>query len=363
MGNFTTLWGDIEVKAESIIPAKTDPPASTTAATAAEVEKTEPDSADDEGVVTATKDAADVTGAKDDEEPEYEFSEEDVSKAYTMLEEQGVLDLGPDDEFENSPKGIAEAVAVTVKNKLQKEIDSIPKVVQEFYYHVAEGNSPDEFVPSDGMRWEKFSLDTEEEENAVLAELYRSQGMSDEEIQEELDDIIDPDKRTKKAEKALDVLIKTEKLLDAQAELTRVAERKAHEAAQLAEIEQVKKTIDSTKEIAGFELDDSKREAFKNYLFKVNPKSGKTQMQENMSSEQRRMTIAYLDFVNYNKADLTTEVASQLTKDRKKKLSRYTDKNIRNSNSSEVVKTATNKNSGPLTFPSIFGTQKIEIED
>ncbi|KKL91503.1 hypothetical protein LCGC14_1894020, partial [marine sediment metagenome] len=109
--------------------------------------------------------------------------------------------------------------------------------------------------------------------------------------------------------------------------------------------------------------DKEKREAFKTYLFTPNKRTGQTQMQENMADEKRRMTIAFLDFVNYTKADLTKEEITKLTKKRKKKLVQFTDKNVENKNSSASVKTKTDAGKGKLIIPSIFGPKTIEIED
>lgn len=366
MAKFNSIWGDLEVREENITPVAppATPPTPTPSASVAKENEGEEEEEGDIAVGAATVAPA-STPAKEPsgEEDEYEFSEDDVSKAYTMLEEEGVLELGEDDEFENSPQGLAAAVATTVKNKLAKEIAAIPKVVQDFYSHVMEGKNPTEFVAEGvGPTWAEFELATEDDEVLVLEELYRAQGMTEEEIEEEIQDL-DPDKRAKKAAKALDVLIKQEEKTVQEEAIRAAQEEKQAEQARLKEIQDLKTTIDTIPEIAGFTLDAPKRAAFKDYLFKVNPRTGKTQMQENMSSEERRLTIAYLDFINYNKADVEKAVATELTKERKKKLSRYTDKNVQNSNSSGVVKTKTNKSAGSIVFPSIFGTQKIEIED
>ena len=143
-------------------------------------------------------------------------------------------------------------------------------------------------------------------------------------------------------------------------------EKKNEQAAlkqQKEEISKIEKTIDEADEYAGFKLDEKKKKAFKDYLFKVNPRTGKTQMQENMMNADRKLTVAFLDFVNYSKADLEKEVASGLTKDRKKKLARFTDKNVANVNGSKSVTTKTNTNRGKIKFPTIFGNTSIELED
>lgn len=279
-----------------------------------------------------------------------------------MLDEEGVLDISDEDELEQTPKGLADAIAITIRNKVEKEFKSIPPVVKDFYDHIMEGNSPAEFKAGEShIDWSEVSDSDDSLKVMALKILYKKQGMSDEDIHEEIEEITSSNKLDKKGVAAIDVLAK-QQLEDADKEAEkRAKEEAAFEKQRETEINELKSTIDSSKEIAGFELDDSKRKAFKDYLFKVDPRTGKTQMQENMASEERRMTIAFLDFVNYNKSDLKKEVTTSLTKTRKKQLSKYTDKNLKNTNTA-TVKTQNNK-SGSIKFPSIFGTQKIEIED
>ena len=86
-------------------------------------------------------------------------------------------------------------------------------------------------------------------------------------------------------------------------------------------------------------------------------------MQQNMADDSRRLQIAFMDFINYNKEDISKEISTGLTKTRKKKLARYSDKSVSNANSSASVKTKTNAGKGKIKFPTIFGNSTIEIED
>jgi len=302
---------------------------------------------------------------KGDGEPEYEFTEDDISKAYTMLLEEDVLEAEEDQEFEGTTTGLADAVAATVQSKLKKEIAAIPEVVQEFYSHVINGEDPSSFTPTQAeTMWDEYDISEEAAQEATLRALYKSQEMTEEDIEEEIEDIKAADKLEKKAEIAKNTLAKAQKTRIANTAKAKEQATKDAEKAALKEVDDIKKSIDDMKEIAGFELTDKRKTAFKDYLFKVQPRTGKTQMQDNMADKDRRMTIAFLDFVNYTKADLAKEEATKLTKQRKKKLVRFSDKNVKNKNSSATVTTDTdNKTKGKLIIPGIFGPQKIEIED
>jgi hypothetical protein len=379
MTKFASIWGELSVgsvspKEEKEAPARKPLLDST------------PDGEEDKNGVDAEEDEKEKTpaagptpppgtGEEEEEEGEEEkekgepkgdvltFTDDDIAKAYTMLLDEGVLDLTEEDEFEQSTRGIGDAVAATVRNKLKAEIASIPPTVQEYYAYVMEGNDPNDWKPTVAMSWADADHTDPEVQKAGLKKLYLGQGMTSEEADEEIADAIAADKLAKKSGIAIATLIAKE----AEADVTRTATEKAAAAkaieTQKKDVLAIEKTIDDAPELAGFKLDDKKRQGFKDYLFKVNPRTGKTQMQMNMASDERRLTVAWLDYVNYSKADLEKEISDGLTRERKKKLARFTDKNLGGSNSSASVTTKIATNKGKVKFPTIFGSQSIETED
>jgi len=399
MTKFTSIWGDLTVG--SVTPAPAGNEAAQAAASQAPAKAKNELDADDTSSVDNEEDddiVATITPAakKDGEEPEggegkpkdaaapegetneekaareaeeqkakdvLTFSDDDIAKAYTMLLDEGVLELDEADEFEQSVSGIGDAVAATVRNKLKAEIAAIPPVVQDFYAFVMEGKDPKSWQVPTQMKWADADLTDVEVQKASLKALYLDQGMTEEDADEEIQDAIAADKLEKKAAIAVTALVKKDEELEAKKAKAEEAQRELEKKKQLKEIADIEKSIDDADEYAGFKLDEKKKQAFKDYLFKVNPRTGKTQLQENMANPDRKMTVAFLDFVNYTKADLEKEVADGLTRDRKKKLARFTDKNLGNKNSSQTVTTNVNKNKGKIKFPTIFGAQTIEIED
>ena len=368
MSKFKTFWGDLNVgnieeapaaEAQSEKKEEADATAAAEEAASAEADAEE----DLESGEEPAKEDEKSKKEEEEEEEEYEYSDDDISKAYSMLVEEDVLDVPEGEEFENSTSGLADAVAATVRKKLKDEIAAIPPVVQEFYAHVTGGNSPDTFKSEVRVSWKDLDITEEDAQVEALRALYTSQNMSAEDIEEEIEDVKTAGKLEKKAALAKNILTAAEekdeqaKIL-AQTEATKAAEDKARK-----DIEDVEKSIDTLDEVAGFKLDDKKKKNFKDYLFKVNPRTGKTQMQENMGDESRRLKIAFLDFVEFTKADLTKEEATKLTKTRRKKLVKFSDKNTKNVNSSKTVKAAGENRSGKLVLPSIFGSSEIQIED
>lgn len=359
---FSSFWGDMEVSSESIAPAKEEKDDITkeksTKEPAAKTTSTADTGADHEGDTAGEDDKGAGAQGKDDKEEVddtgYEYTEDDVSKAYGILEEEGILELGEDDEFEATTTGLADAVAATVRHKLEKEIAAIPPVVQEFYAHVTKGGNASSFTPSSAtIGWADADLEVESNQDAALKTLYLNQGMTEEEAVDALADIPE-EKKAHRAEIARNTLARQEESQKAAKTQAQKAAEKAEEDKAKQEVEDIKKNIRGMKSLAGFELDDDRKQEFEDYLFKVNPRTGKTQMQENMAQADRRLTIAMLDFVNYTKADLEKEVATKLTKNRKKKLSRYTDKGVKNLKANMTVKEGVDSKKGKLVFPSIF---------
>ena len=379
MTKFASIWGDLDVNnvapVDSSKEAKTEEPKNPSEKAKDEEGGTPPADKEEEEdqtiVATITHKAGEpAEEKKEDKKPaeqseEFEISEEEVGKAYAVLKKEGVLDLTEEEEeeLESTPGGLADAVSIAVRKKYQAEIDATPKVVQELYAHVAAGNDWSTFKPQEEFSWKEADVEDEDVKKQALKLLYLDQGMSEEDANSEVEEVISSDKFDKKAELAIDVLTKKEEKAEV-AKAAKLAEADTkRQKDREKEISDIEALIDSADDLAGFKLDETKRKGFKDYLFKINPRTGKTQFLENMGSADRKLKIAFLDFVNYTKADLEKEVASTLTKDRKKKLSAFSDTNVKSTSSSRVVKTNTEANKGKIVFPAIFGTHKIEVED
>lgn len=372
MAKFTSIWGDLDIRDEAITsvekPKDERPPTETKTNEPDAAASTSPSGKPKVEEPSAPTDTSDPKPGdsgdkgKTNEEEEYEYTEEDVDKAYGMLEEEGVLELEEEDEFDATPKGLADAIAATVRNKFQKEIAGIPPVVQEFYAHVVQGKEASSFTPSTESSLEKLDMDEESNQEAVLRRLYTAQGMETDDINEEISDVKEAGKLAKKSGVAYKTLLSQEDAAaTARAEQVKVNDAANKEKAQ-KDVDDIKSTIDDLDEIAEFKLDDKKKKEFKSYLFDINPRTGKTQMQENMVDEDRRMKIAFLDFIDFSKTDIEKQVTTKLTKNRRKRLSKYTDSGVKNKNTS-TVKTKVKSSGGTIKFPSIFGDQTIEVED
>jgi len=371
MAKFPSIWGDLEVGQvtpkddKKVEPVKKEEPKK-----GDDEEKIVDDEEQDEAAIEAARiakeEAEAAKGTNEEEETgAIEYDDEQIEAAYNMLIDEGVLPepVEGDEGFDVSSAGLADSVGAAIRKGLADEIAAIPEPVQQFYAHYMEGKDPSSFKVSAPIIWDEVNLETGDNKETALLQFYVNQGMSVEDAREEVEDVKTAGKLDKKAEVARDSLVKIQ---EANNTAKAAQEKKAKAQAQKEaddEINAIKATIDSAESIADFKLDDKKRAAFKEYLFKVKPRTGKTQMQENMSSEDRRLNIAFLDFVNYNKEDLKKEVTTDLTKTRKKKLARFSDKGVKGSNSSKSVTTKVDSKKGKAVFPTIFGSQSMEVED
>jgi hypothetical protein len=368
MTKFASIWGDLEVghvtqkdETAKVEPKKEIPTDDDTIQT----KDSKVDTEDDDVIVkkTETKIETKVEAKTEDEPEDLVFEDEEIEKTYNLLIDEGVLPEPEDeDDFDISPAGLADAIAAVTRKNLAAEIAAIPESVQQFYGHVMDGKDPSSFKLQTAIVWDDINLENEANQELALTQFYVNQGMSAEEAQEEIEDVKVAGKLERKADVARESLVKIQEAnATARKEKEDVSTAKQQKEAD-DEINALKKTIDDSKSIAGFELDDKKRAAFKKYLFDQKPRTGKTQMQENMSSEDRRMNIAFLDFVDFTKADIKKEVETEITKKRKKKLARYSDKGVRGSNSSKSVTTKIDSNKGKVVFPSMFNVQS-DAED
>lgn len=366
--SFKSIWGDMNI-GTPVKPAE-NPPASTQSQISSQNSDADPEEEEEDddssnqnpnaSVQTDVTASAAPASTATVEDPVIEFSEEDAEKAFALLDAQGVLNIDDDEEFDATPEGIAGAVAASIRKGVEDSLANAPEAVKKLYLHLTSGNDESTFVfPDPPIKWADVDQEDEDVKKDAVEEFLRMQGLTDDEIEEELEDIISSDKLDKKASLAFKALEKRDEETEAKKAQQKSAAEQARIKAVEEEIKKVKEKISSIDEIAGFKMTDKRRAEFENYLFKVDKKTGLTQLQKNMQDEERKLKIAFLDFVEFNKEDIKTEVNTEVVTDRKRKLSRQTRRGVANTNSSVTV--AKDKNtSGKLVIPSIFSAPRTE---
>jgi hypothetical protein len=291
------------------------------------------------------------------EDPIDDFSEDELDRTFQFLDSQGILDLDDDEEFDATPEGIASAVATTIRKRVDAEFAGAPEAVKGLYNHLRAGKDIQDFdfvAPQDA--WSEMNEDDEDNKKMAVAEFLILQGVDPEDVDEEVADLFESGKLDKKAELAFKTLIKKEGTDKTAKTEAKALSDKAAEDKAIQEIEDIKTKIDSAETMANFKMTDERKAAFKDYLFKENKKTGKSQFQENMNSEDRKLKIAFMDFVEFTQDDITKELSTDLTKSRAKKLTRFRNARTENKNSSaQTVTSGKEAKKGTMKIPSIFG--------
>lgn len=355
--SFDTIWGNIEFPSQEEEPSKN----TESAPVKSESEESEAEGAEDqENSDDAEKDEKpkETEDATDVEDSKIEYSDDQLDAAFDILDSQGILDLDDDEEVDASPEGIAAAVASTIRKRVAKELETAPDSVKRLFTHLQNGGSEEDFeFVSSAEDWSEMNEDDEDNQKLAYTQLLINQGMTVEEAEEEVEEAVSSGKLEKKSALAFKALIKLEEEEKLKkVEDSKLADKKAREKAD-KDIEDLKAKINAIDDIAGFKMTEDRTKAFEDYLFKIDKKTGKTQLQLNMADEDRKLKIAFLDFIEFNKGDISKEVETELTKTRKRKLTRHKNKTAANSNSSKTV-TPETKNTGKIVFPSIFSPNK-----
>ena len=161
----------------------------------------------------------------------------------------------------------------------------------------------------------------------MLEQYYQLTGFTEDQIKDKITEVKTLNNLEREAKIAQRFLVKEEQKLEA-IEKQKEEEKIANKQKEIdAYITEVKSQIDAIDEIAGFKLDTKTKEKVKDYLFKVD-KDGLTQAQKAGKDPQRRLKLAILDFIDFNKKDVEIKVKTELANEYSKKVSRFTSKNV-----------------------------------
>lgn len=376
MSTFKTFWGELDVDPvetpAAAEPVETDPPAGDPPAGDKPETPEEGDTSAEEGAQAEPTGSEGEEGAVQDptpsteDEPEsIEWDEDDVAKSYTMLIEQGVIpELDDEAEIDATPEGLAGIVAEQIRNGVQTKLAETPEPVKQLYSFLEKGGDIAEFTfeASSEIDWENVDLTDDDVAKSAIVQQAIATGLTPEEAEEEAEDAEVSGRLQRKAGIAAKSLAKA---ASAKAELqaSKAAKAaKAREDARQKEIDDLEASIDNATEIAGIPIDAKMAKKFKDHVFKVDKRTGKTQLEKNMNDRDRILTTAFLDYVNYSGADIEKTIENKLTIKRKKRLSKYTGKGTKTQSGKAAVKTATTR-TGPLKIPKFFGSTNIETED
>ena len=315
MGKVSTFFGDFEEVDESIekvIPKEVDTE-----------EKVEVDTEKDDdqkpiGKVEPEKVAPDSKGVEEQKSEEVDDLIKTFDSLVESLEKEELMFLDEEKVYEPTPEGFQQMLKDNMeaqKAKLEKEFEEREAKLRE------------ELENSQVVKFADLDPSDEEHALAMLEQYYQLTGFTEDEIKDKITEVKTLDNLEKEAKIAQRFLVKEEQKLEA-IEKQREEEKIINKQKEIdAYITEVKSQIDAIDEIAGFKLDTKTKEKVKDYLFKVD-KDGLTQAQKASKDPQRRLKLAILDFMDFNKKDVEIKVKTELANEYSKKVSRFTSKNV-----------------------------------
>ena len=253
-------------------------------------------------------------------EEEEDNDEDETTKLYediaSSLEEEELIFLEDDKEYEATPEGFKQMMEDNIlayKDKMEKEFKERETQIRKSY---EESNKPKiaDMDPSD----ESQALE-------MLEKYYQETGFTEDEIKDKIEEVKELENLEKEAKVAKRFLGKKEEEANKKEE-QRKAQEEEQKAQQVQEyIDGLKSEIDSMDEMAGFKLNNKVKRDFKNYLFKTD-KEGLTPAQRAGKDPDRRLRLAFLDFMDFNKKDFEIKAKTELANEYSKKVSRFTSK-------------------------------------
>lgn len=315
MGKVSTFFGDFEEVDESIekvIPREVDTDENQ------EVDTEKDDDTKPIEKVESEKIAPNSKGVGEQKPEEVDDLVKTFDSLVESLEKEELMFLDEDKVYEPTPEGFQQMLKDNMeaqKTKLEKE------------FAEKEAKLREEFENEQTVKFADLDPSDEEHAMVMLTQYYQLTGFTEDEIKDKLSEVKTLDNVEKEAKVAQRFLVKEEQKLEAlekQQEAKKEADRQAEIDTYIAE---VKAQIDAMDEVAGLKLDEKTKGKVKDYLFKVD-KDGLTQAQKASKDPQRRLKLAILDFMDYNKKDIEVKVKSELANEYSKKVSRFTSKNV-----------------------------------
>jgi uncharacterized membrane protein len=304
------------------------------------------------------KEQAEKPSGKDTEDSSDSEEEFSYGKLAEKFVQDGLLEFDEEKEYEDSDEGFKQIIEDTVSKKIEAKWKELPEEYRLLYDHLKAGKPLEEFSQNNQfIDYDEVDLDDEDNQKYLIAEQLREQGFSDEDIEEEVRDAEDLGKLKKKAEVAKKFLEKRDEVRRQEYEQELKSEQLRREQEIQENIKEIENQILATEEIAGFKLDKKEREQFRDYLLKPDKKTGKTQAQLNDSPE-RRLKLAYLDFKDFNAADVAKRAETKATRTIRLKITKPNDPMAK----SKQGKALEQQREG-VKVPSWFGGNKKELED
>jgi hypothetical protein len=268
-----------------------------------------------------SKEIVETTETKEDEEEETIEEEDDLKsgiKAFTnTLYDKGVIDFNAEDEdFEESEEGIEKLVEKTVEKRIDNWASKLPDDFSKFLEYCQAGGQPRDFlnVYYGNHSWEGFTVDTEDNQKAVVRESLRLAGEDPNEIEEIITEWADNGKLEDRAKKALTKVQKHESTQ--KAEIVEITKAKDLERKKLEKesFENFKKELYSKDEVLGFKLTPKLKDKLWEHMT-LPDRNGKTGYDKALEKNKDAQYLFALQSMNdFDITKLEKQVETKVTK-------------------------------------------------
>lgn len=295
---------------------------------------TEPVPADKQKQTRETK------GSPQDKEEtkEEEGIDEDFKALVTYMVDKGLIEVDEEEGIEASESALLDAYDSTVKNKasemfnnMYSQLSNTDAAAVKF---ILEGGTIEEFnqMLTNGMPVD-LDLSSETNQEKIIKEWYKSQGLDTDEIEDMIESYKDSDTLAKQASIAKKSYTKQQQaMLEKQVEAKKVEAERRKQEIEENKIQFRKKVLE-TDSLKGFNVSKRDREALYNYI--TQPIDGRhTQSELDVKNDiDTLLMIEYLKMKQFDFSKLEKQVASKERLRIKKSLSNFTDGNAKKANS------------------------------
>lgn len=311
-----TVWGDIS----SLNKAVEEEEVQKTAEEIAAEEEAAEESAGEEGSGGGKTDeeiaaeAAAVAKAEEEKEkpkPAAEEESSDYEVIASTLEDSELLMLDEESQYDDTKEGFIQMMKDSQTNLKSKMDADFKKREAEIRAELASANKP---------KFADMSVEDDAQAESMIRQYLTETDWTSDEIEEKITGLKEAGSLEKDAKVAQRFLSKNEKSAEEAAAAAKAKEAADAETQRTEYIESIKADIQGTEELAGFKLTPQIKKKFTSYLFDVDKDGKSAAMKANEADEARRIRVAFLDFIDYNKKDFelkaTTAVSTAAAKGR-----------------------------------------------
>lgn len=266
------------------------------------------------------------------------FSLSNMLDQVEALTEQGVLNVDPEKEYDDSEEGFKEIINDTVEQRLETEIgkrfehlDGEEKRLLDF---VKEGGTiRDYFSELQPVDYSSMDLSDENNQEFVVASFYREQGLSEDKIQRRIERMRDNDTLEDEANDLKEQLEQNQEKKKKELQEKRQKEQEEQKKQAEAFWKDIHDNIMNSEEILGIKTTKKERQQFYDYISKPVDKNGYTQSQLDMMDKdgnfdpEKIRAVEFLKFKGFDLSSVEKKGEQKAKIKLKKNLSQHRDKN------------------------------------